>query len=219
MPGDILVFDAGRPPLHSMPCDALLLAGEVVAQEAALTGESVPVTKTAFNIHASAPIDSDRDRREGQAAGTGESVSGPSIARLPGSDPCANASASTQLDVQSLTPHMLFAGTRLLQCSPSPAPSCSKAHKRTITALVVRTGMPITQSDAQSQETMSRNNGCRFSDSKRRSHSRNYVSATSQFAVYQGGAAIPDFSRLHRTLRLLLFSLSDGALYLKIFDC
>lgn len=118
VPGDVLMLDAERP-LHSMPCDALLLAGEVVAQEAALTGESVPVTKTAFVA-------------ANFAFNKGADASGAKLSL---------ANESTQLDVQSLTPHLLFAGTRLLHCSV--VPSFSNANRQTITALVLRTGILI----------------------------------------------------------------------------
>uniref|UniRef100_A0A670Z0W6 Cation-transporting ATPase n=1 Tax=Pseudonaja textilis TaxID=8673 RepID=A0A670Z0W6_PSETE len=45
VPGDILVLDEGR---SLMSCDALLLSGQCVVNEGMLTGESLPVTKTAL---------------------------------------------------------------------------------------------------------------------------------------------------------------------------
>ncbi|ETE60920.1 putative cation-transporting ATPase 13A4, partial [Ophiophagus hannah] len=45
VPGDTLVLDEGR---SLMPCDALLLSGQCVVNEGMLTGESLPVTKTAL---------------------------------------------------------------------------------------------------------------------------------------------------------------------------
>uniref|UniRef100_A0A8C5SV30 Cation-transporting ATPase n=1 Tax=Laticauda laticaudata TaxID=8630 RepID=A0A8C5SV30_LATLA len=45
VPGDILVLDNGR---SLMPCDALLLSGQCIVNEGMLTGESLPVTKTAL---------------------------------------------------------------------------------------------------------------------------------------------------------------------------
>ena len=47
MPGDVVVVrEAGAvEALKELPCDAVILSGECVMQEASLTGESVPITK------------------------------------------------------------------------------------------------------------------------------------------------------------------------------
>ena len=50
VPGDIVVVrEAGEvEALKELPCDAVILSGECVMQEASLTGESVPITKVCF---------------------------------------------------------------------------------------------------------------------------------------------------------------------------
>ncbi|XP_060098775.1 probable cation-transporting ATPase 13A5 [Heteronotia binoei] len=45
VPGDILLLEGQK---HSLPCDAILLDGSCIINEGMLTGESVPVTKTAL---------------------------------------------------------------------------------------------------------------------------------------------------------------------------
>lgn len=50
VPGDIIVLPAGD---YVMPCDAVLITGQCIVNESVLTGESVPVTKSAL------PPDSD----------------------------------------------------------------------------------------------------------------------------------------------------------------
>ncbi|BFZ57200.1 hypothetical protein PYCC9005_004251 [Savitreella phatthalungensis] len=45
VPGDII--EVSDPSISTLPCDALLLAGECIVNESMLTGESVPVPKTA----------------------------------------------------------------------------------------------------------------------------------------------------------------------------
>ena len=44
VPGDIILVPEGK----RMPCDAILLEGECVVNEAMLTGESLPAIKTAL---------------------------------------------------------------------------------------------------------------------------------------------------------------------------
>lgn len=46
VPGDLIVLPAGN---FVMPCDAVLLNGQCIVNESVLTGESVPVTKTALH--------------------------------------------------------------------------------------------------------------------------------------------------------------------------
>lgn len=46
VPGDVFEID---PSLNSLPCDCLLINGEVIVNESMLTGESVPVTKAALH--------------------------------------------------------------------------------------------------------------------------------------------------------------------------
>ena len=43
VPGDVIVLPNGK---FEMSCDAVLILGNVIVNEAMLTGESVPVTKT-----------------------------------------------------------------------------------------------------------------------------------------------------------------------------
>ncbi|EMP27108.1 Putative cation-transporting ATPase 13A4 [Chelonia mydas] len=45
VPGDILVLEGKK---HSLPCDAILIDGGCIVDEGMLTGESIPVTKTAL---------------------------------------------------------------------------------------------------------------------------------------------------------------------------
>jgi cation-transporting ATPase 13A2 len=44
VPGDVFVIPEG----HKMPCDAVLLNGESIMNEAMLTGESIPAVKVAI---------------------------------------------------------------------------------------------------------------------------------------------------------------------------
>ena len=49
MPGDLIVLP--RSGSCTMACDAVLLTGTAIVNEAMLTGESVPVTKSALPRH------------------------------------------------------------------------------------------------------------------------------------------------------------------------
>jgi cation-transporting ATPase 13A3/4/5 len=44
VPGDILILKKGQP----VPCDSILISGEVLINESNITGESVPVPKFAL---------------------------------------------------------------------------------------------------------------------------------------------------------------------------
>ncbi|ESO01370.1 hypothetical protein HELRODRAFT_112766 [Helobdella robusta] len=90
VPGDVIFFD----PHHHyfiMPCDAILIGGNVVVDEGILTGESIPVTKL--------PIPS-----------TSSSSSPP-----PSSPQSSSSSSSSSYSSSSCHKHILFCGTKILQ--------------------------------------------------------------------------------------------------------
>jgi len=65
LPGDLLSLKKGESEL-SVPCDALLLSGTAVVNEAALTGESCPMMKEAFSgegIAAKEPLEVEKAHR------------------------------------------------------------------------------------------------------------------------------------------------------------
>ena len=47
MPGDLILLDDLAN--SSLPCDLVLISGYATVSEAMLSGESIPITKTAFN--------------------------------------------------------------------------------------------------------------------------------------------------------------------------
>ncbi|XP_053168566.1 probable cation-transporting ATPase 13A4 isoform X2 [Hemicordylus capensis] len=54
VPGDTLVLEGGR---STVPCDAILISGQCIVNEAMLTGESIPVTKTSLPCDAGSGSD------------------------------------------------------------------------------------------------------------------------------------------------------------------
>lgn len=66
VPGDLIVLPASN---FTMPCDAVLLTGQCIVNESVLTGESVPITKTA--LHSSTEMYSpESHKRQTLFAGT-----------------------------------------------------------------------------------------------------------------------------------------------------
>eukprot|EP00731_Ephydatia_muelleri_P014339 Em0008g59a len=67
VPGDVMVIP---PSGMSMPCDAVLLTGTAIVNEASLTGESIPVTKTPLPQTADELYSSDRHKQHTLFGGT-----------------------------------------------------------------------------------------------------------------------------------------------------
>ncbi len=67
VPGDLMAI-----PAHGcvMPCDAVLISGSCIINESMLTGESIPVTKTALPMHSEELYDPEKHARHTVFAGT-----------------------------------------------------------------------------------------------------------------------------------------------------
>jgi cation-transporting ATPase 13A3/4/5 len=67
VPGDVIEVP-GRDSI--MPCDAIVLTGSVIINEAMLTGESIPVIKSSLPIVSSEAYDSDLHAKNTLYSGT-----------------------------------------------------------------------------------------------------------------------------------------------------
>lgn len=62
--GDAVIFDAhSLPPDAKVPCDMVLIQGEVVMDESSLTGETIPIMKLPVPIDAQTKLDPEKDRK------------------------------------------------------------------------------------------------------------------------------------------------------------
>ncbi|KAJ1607232.1 cation-transporting ATPase 2 [Cryptosporidium canis] len=59
LPGDLILLKPGM----TLPCDAIILASNIIVNEAALTGESVPILKSPIPKYSSEPFDAERDNK------------------------------------------------------------------------------------------------------------------------------------------------------------
>ncbi|KAL1509672.1 hypothetical protein ABEB36_004378 [Hypothenemus hampei] len=66
VPGDLIVLPAAD---YVMPCDAVLITGQSIVNESVLTGESVPITKSAL-LPGSDPYNTNQHKRHTLFAGT-----------------------------------------------------------------------------------------------------------------------------------------------------
>ena len=114
VPGDVIAIKN----MSMMQCDAVLLNGNVIVNESMLTGESVPVTKTALSSS------------RGASVSLGASLS---------ADQFKASSDDVKLNIKEHSRHILFSGTQIIQTR--------FYENEKIRAVVLRTGFNTTKGE------------------------------------------------------------------------
>jgi cation-transporting ATPase 13A3/4/5 len=115
VPGDVIAIKN----MSIMQCDAVLLNGNVIVNESMLTGESVPVTKTAISASS-----------RGASVSLGASMSADHFKPL---------ADDVKLNIKEHSRHIIFSGTQVIQTR--------FYENEKIRAVVLRTGFNTTKGE------------------------------------------------------------------------
>jgi len=115
VPGDVIAIKN----MSMMQCDAVLLNGNVIVNESMLTGESVPVTKTALSASS-----------RGASVSLGASMSADHFKPL---------ADDVKLNIKEHSRHIIFSGTQVIQTR--------FYENEKIRAVVLRTGFNTTKGE------------------------------------------------------------------------